>query len=125
MVSDVNREQLHGAVDELPPSELAAALRYLRFLCCEASAEEAIDAQDIQGLDRNLQRRILNALERYAQTELGDVKRLQGRPGQYRLRVGGKRATVAQGLLRRVPTHRDAALLKTDLRDPRRVVAAQ
>jgi ribosomal protein S7 len=51
MVNDVNREQLHGAVDELPPSELAAALRYLRFLAYEASEEEPIDTQTAAELD--------------------------------------------------------------------------
>lgn len=51
MVNDVSREQLHSAVDELPPSELAAALRYLRFLSYEASEEEPIDAQTAAELD--------------------------------------------------------------------------
>ena len=44
--------------------------------------------RDLQNLDRNLQKRILDALDRYAQQGLGDVKRLQGRPEEYRLRVG-------------------------------------
>lgn len=35
-----------------------------------------------------VQRRVLSGLERYAATEIGDVKRLQDRPGEYRLRVG-------------------------------------
>ncbi len=51
MVNDVNREQLHGAVDELPPSELAAALRYLRFLTYEASEEEPLDTQTAAELE--------------------------------------------------------------------------
>ena len=51
MVGDVNRKQLHSAVDELPPSELGAALRFLRFLACEASAEEVIDAETAAELD--------------------------------------------------------------------------
>ncbi len=50
-VSDVNRDQLHSAVDELPPSELSAALRYLRFLAYEASDEEPIDSQTAGELD--------------------------------------------------------------------------
>lgn len=45
MVSDVNREDLHRTVEELPLSELAAALRYLKFLCYEAMEEEPVDAQ--------------------------------------------------------------------------------
>jgi len=44
--------------------------------------------RDLQRLDHTVQRRVLQALERYAQTQLGDVKCLQGRPGEYRLRVG-------------------------------------
>jgi len=51
MVNDVDRERLHSAVDELPPSEIAAALRYLRFLTYEASEEEPIDAQTASELD--------------------------------------------------------------------------
>ncbi len=44
--------------------------------------------RDLQRLDRNVQRRLHDALERYGQTELGDIKRLQGRRGEYCLRVG-------------------------------------
>jgi len=44
--------------------------------------------RDLQRLESSLQRRILEALARYAQRAQGDVKRVQGRPGEYRLRVG-------------------------------------
>lgn len=36
--------------------------------------------RDLEVLEKNLQVRILDALERYAQLGVGDVKRLQGRP---------------------------------------------
>ncbi len=39
----------------------------------------------------NQAQRILDALDRLAQQNQGDVKRLEGRPGEYRLRVGGWR----------------------------------
>jgi len=51
MINDVDRRQLHSVVDELPPSELAAALRYLRFLCNEASEDEPVDARTAAELD--------------------------------------------------------------------------
>jgi len=44
--------------------------------------------RDLDGLDRITQRRVTAALERFAATGHGDVKRLQGRPGEFRLRVG-------------------------------------
>jgi mRNA interferase RelE/StbE len=44
--------------------------------------------RDFDGLDRITQRRVTAALERFAATGHGDVKRLQGRPGEFRLRVG-------------------------------------
>jgi len=43
---------------------------------------------DFDGLDRITQRRVTAALERFAATGHGDVKRLEGRPGEFRLRVG-------------------------------------
>lgn len=51
MVSEVNRQELHRAIDELPPSEFAAALRYLRFLCQETLEEEPIDSRSGTELD--------------------------------------------------------------------------
>ena len=39
-------------------------------------------------LDRLIQARITAALERLASTGHGDVKKLQGRPDDFRLRVG-------------------------------------
>jgi len=44
--------------------------------------------RDFDGLDRITQRRVTAALERFAATGHGDVKRLQGRAGEFRLRVG-------------------------------------
>ena len=44
--------------------------------------------RDFDGLDRITQLRVTAALERFAATGHGDVKRLQGRPGEFRLRVG-------------------------------------
>jgi mRNA interferase RelE/StbE len=45
-------------------------------------------ARDLASLDRLVQARIDAALVRYAATGHGDVKSLQGRPGELRLRVG-------------------------------------
>ena len=44
--------------------------------------------RDLQRLDRPIQERILQSLERYAAVGVGDVKRLRGRSGEYRLRTG-------------------------------------
>ena len=44
--------------------------------------------RDFARLDRTNQERIVAALERYAVSGHGDVKRLKGREGQHRLRVG-------------------------------------
>ena len=44
--------------------------------------------RDFDGLDRITRRRVAAALERFAATGRGDVKRLQGRSGEFRLRVG-------------------------------------
>ena len=44
--------------------------------------------RDFDGLDRITQERVIAALERYAATGHGDVKRLQGRFRDFRLRVG-------------------------------------
>jgi hypothetical protein len=47
----VDREDVHEAVEQLPASELEAALRYLRFLSYESEEEELIDAQTVAKLD--------------------------------------------------------------------------
>jgi mRNA interferase RelE/StbE len=47
--------------------------------------------RDLRRLDRQGAARILAALDRLATTEQGDVKRLQGRDREWRLRVGGWR----------------------------------
>jgi mRNA interferase RelE/StbE len=44
--------------------------------------------RDFDGLDRITQKRVATALERFAATGHGDVKRLQGRIRDFRLRVG-------------------------------------
>lgn len=53
-----------------------------------AWAKEA--SKDLGKLDGTLQGRIVNAVERYAETGYGDVKALRGSAG-YRLRVGDYR----------------------------------
>ena len=47
----VDRDDVHEAVEQLPVSELDAALRYLRFLSYESREEELIDAQTVSKLD--------------------------------------------------------------------------
>ena len=45
--------------------------------------------KDVERLDRPLRHRIVEAVERFAATERGDMKRLQGdKSGIFRLRVG-------------------------------------
>ena len=44
--------------------------------------------RDFDALDRLVQARVTAALERLALTGHGDVKKLQGRPNDFRLRVG-------------------------------------
>ncbi len=46
-----NRQDLHDVVEELPASELGAALRYLRFLCYDGLDEEPVDAETVAKLD--------------------------------------------------------------------------
>jgi len=46
-----DRQDLHEVVEELPASELAAALRYLRFLCYDGRDEEPVDAETVAKLD--------------------------------------------------------------------------
>lgn len=46
-----NRQDLHEVVEELPASELGAALRYLRFLCYDGGDEEPVDAETAAKLD--------------------------------------------------------------------------
>jgi hypothetical protein len=45
-----NRQDLHDVVEELPASELGAALRYLRFLCYDGLDEEPVDAETVAKL---------------------------------------------------------------------------
>ena len=46
-----DRQDLHDVVEELPASELDAALRYLRFLCYDGLDEEPVDAETVAKLD--------------------------------------------------------------------------
>ncbi|MBI4319595.1 MAG: type II toxin-antitoxin system RelE/ParE family toxin [Chloroflexi bacterium] len=51
-----------------------------------AWTEEAL--KEVDHLDRRTKERILNAIERLASIEHGDVKRLRGHDAEWRLRVG-------------------------------------
>jgi hypothetical protein len=46
-----DRKELHEVVEQLPASELDAALRYLRFLWFDSQEEEPIDEQTAAKLD--------------------------------------------------------------------------
>ena len=46
-----NRQDLHDVVEELPASELGAALRYLRFFYYDGLDEEPVDAETVAKLD--------------------------------------------------------------------------
>ena len=45
------RAELHEVIEQLPASELTAALRYLRFLCYDSQAEEPVDPATAARLD--------------------------------------------------------------------------
>jgi hypothetical protein len=46
-----DRQELHEVIEQLPASELDAALRYLRFLWYDSKDEEPVDAQTAAKLD--------------------------------------------------------------------------
>ena len=53
-------------------------------------SEDSLD--DMSGLDKEMARRVKQAVERFAETGAGSVKRLQGiKPPEFRLRVGDYR----------------------------------
>lgn len=53
---------------------------------------------DMAGLDKSVARRVKIAVERFAHTGAGDIKRLKGsNVPQYRLRVGDYRVRFQQG----------------------------
>ena len=53
--------------------------------------------EDMAALDKGIARRVKQALERFAETGAGNVKRLQGiDPPEYRLRVGDYRVRFHQ-----------------------------
>lgn len=56
--------------------------------------------KDREALDAVTARRVLRSVERFAASGHGDVKRLAGLPGEYRLRVGDWRVrfTLDMGL---------------------------
>ena len=69
--------------------------------------------EDMAALDKGIARRIQRAVERFAETEIGNIKRLQGiDPPEYRLRIGEWRVRFAfdGGTIRvlRVLNRRDA-----------------
>jgi mRNA interferase RelE/StbE len=70
--------------------------------------------KDRDGLDAVARTRVLAAIERYAESGHGDVARLAGRPGQYRLRAGDWRvlfaldASRAELIVQRVRHRREA-----------------
>ena len=52
--------------------------------------------EDMAALDKGIARRIQRTVERFAQTESGNVKKLQGiDPPEYRLRIGDWRVRFA------------------------------
>jgi mRNA-degrading endonuclease RelE of RelBE toxin-antitoxin system len=54
--------------------------------------------EDMAALDKGIARRVKQAVERFADTGAGNVKRLQGiDPPEYRLRVGDYRVRFHQG----------------------------
>ncbi|MBI4339530.1 MAG: type II toxin-antitoxin system RelE/ParE family toxin [Chloroflexi bacterium] len=69
--------------------------------------------KDLRALDPPVARRITRAIERFGTTNTGDLKRLKGQGGEYRLRVGDWRVRfVFQDsttiLTLRVLNHREA-----------------
>ena len=44
--------------------------------------------RDLRRIDRQMAERIRAAVRRYATTQYGDVRKLEGQEGHYRLRVG-------------------------------------
>lgn len=54
--------------------------------------------QDAQRLDPGVRRRVIEAIERFASTGAGDVRRLRGRNREWRLRVGKWRVLLAYNL---------------------------
>ena len=60
-------------------------------------SEQSLD--DMSALDKEMARRVKQAVERFAATGAGNVKRLQGiKPPEFRLRVGEYRVRFHQDL---------------------------
>jgi mRNA interferase RelE/StbE len=51
---------------------------------------------DIRRLDRDTAMRVFEALHRFAETDEGDIKKLQGQSGELRLRVGDYRVRFTE-----------------------------
>ena len=51
---------------------------------------------DIRRLDRDTAMRIFEALHRFAETDEGNIKKLQGQSGELRLRVGDYRVRFTE-----------------------------
>ena len=60
---------------------------------------------DVRHIDRDTAMRILNALDRFARTGEGDIKKLQGDSGELRLRVGDYRVRFKEDPLGTVYVH--------------------
>jgi mRNA interferase RelE/StbE len=56
--------------------------------------------RDLRDMDRAAARRVVDVVERYADTGYGDVKAMKGNPGEYRLRVGDYRVRFALDVIR-------------------------
>lgn len=48
--------------------------------------------RDLRGLPAAVRERVFAALDRLAETHMGDVRKLEGRPGDWALRIGDYRA---------------------------------
>jgi mRNA interferase RelE/StbE len=60
---------------------------------------------DVRRIDRETAMRILAALDRFARTGEGDIKKLQGDSGELRLRVGDYRIRFTEEPLNTVYVH--------------------
>ena len=60
--------------------------------------------RDLERLDKRLGKRIVDAVDRLAATDRGDVKVLKGSKGEYRLRVGDWRVRFTRDARSRTMT---------------------
>ena len=66
---------------------------------------------DLRGLDRKVASRVRQAVAHFAETGRGDVRKLEGEAGKWRLRVGDWRVTF-----RREPSARTIVVLNVEPR---------